>query len=128
MNYTYDSRKVAANVEKHGVWLQEAKSFEWENALIKVDDRKQYEETRFEAIGYIDERLHVMLFCLCETAVRIISLRKALKRGKTLCQNLNREQLSPLQKKTPPFRPESLPIQMLANSMQSSLGAQSPQA
>ena len=80
MNYNYDARKLAANVEKHGVWFQAAKSFEWENALIRVDDRKQYEETRFEAIGYIDERLHVMLFCLRETAVRIISLRKANSR------------------------------------------------
>ena len=80
MNYDYDARKLAANVEKHGVWFQAAESFEWENALIKVDDRKQYEETRFEAIGYIDERLHVMLFCLRETAVRIISLRKANSR------------------------------------------------
>ena len=80
MNYNYDARKLAANVEKHGVWFQAARSFEWENALIKVDDRKQYEETRFEAIGYIGERLHVMLFCLCKTAVRIISLRKANSR------------------------------------------------
>ena len=80
MNYNYDARKLAANVEKHGVWFQVAESFEWEYALIRVDDRKQYEETRFEAIGYIDERLHVMLFCLRETAVRIISLRKANSR------------------------------------------------
>jgi uncharacterized DUF497 family protein len=80
MNYTHDPKKLAVNVEKHGVWFQEAEAFEWETALVKVDDRRQYEETRFEATGYIGNRLHVMVFCLREAAVRIISLRKANSR------------------------------------------------
>jgi hypothetical protein len=54
-----------------------AEEFEWEAVLVKVDDRQQYAETRFEATGYIGERLHVMVFCLRQNAVRIVSLRKA---------------------------------------------------
>ncbi|HHW4671280.1 MAG TPA: BrnT family toxin, partial [Xylella fastidiosa subsp. multiplex] len=35
---------------------------------------------RFEAKGYIGNRLHVMVFCLRGDAVRVISLRKANSR------------------------------------------------
>ncbi len=45
--------------------------------MVRVDDRRRYGETRFEATGYIDLRLYVMIFCLRDTVVRIISLRKA---------------------------------------------------
>lgn len=39
--------------------------------------RQQYAEQRFEAIGYIGLRLHVMVYCLRGDAIRVISLRKA---------------------------------------------------
>lgn len=42
--------------------------------------RQLYAEPRFEAKGYIGDRLHVMVFCLRADAVRVISLRKANKR------------------------------------------------
>ena len=80
MRYTHDPKKLAANVANHRVWFQEAESFEWETATIAVDSRKHYGETRFVAHGYIGLRLHVMVFALRETSVRIISLRKANKR------------------------------------------------
>jgi uncharacterized protein len=80
MKYDHDPEKLAKNVRKHGVWFEQAEWFEWETALVGVDDRNQYVETRFEAIGYIEDRLHVMVFCLRETVIRIISLRKANRR------------------------------------------------
>lgn len=48
--------------------------------MVLQDTRKQYAEPRFEATGYIGERLHVMVFCHRSDAVRVISLRKANKR------------------------------------------------
>ena len=77
MRYDFDPQKLAVNVAKHGVWFELAQGFEWDTALLKVDDRRRYGETRFEAIGYIGLRLYVMVFTLRETAVRLISLRKA---------------------------------------------------
>ena len=62
---------------KHQVWFHEAEGFEWETAVILIDDRQRYSEARFKAAGYIGLRLFVMVFTLRETAVRIISLRKA---------------------------------------------------
>lgn len=80
MHYEHDPRKNAQNVAKHGVWFHEAEGFEWETAMIEVDDRRQYAETRFAATGLIGDRLYMMIFCLRGTAVRIISLRKANNR------------------------------------------------
>lgn len=80
MRYTHDPQKLTANVAKHRVWFHEAEGFEWDTAIIKADHRHQYGETRFEAMGLIGDRLYVMVFALRETAVRIISLRKANSR------------------------------------------------
>ena len=60
---------------------------EWETAVVHEDTRKQYAEPRFQATGYIGDRLHVMVFCLRADAVRVISLRKANKReGKSYAE------------------------------------------
>ncbi|WP_312588993.1 BrnT family toxin [Comamonas terrigena] len=80
MRYTFDHAKQAANVAKHGIFFSAADDFEWETALVLVDDRYAYGETRFTAAGLIGERLHVMVFNLRETEVRIISLRRANRR------------------------------------------------
>lgn len=77
MHYEHDPKKLAENVAKHGVWFHEADGFEWETAVVQVDARKRYGETRLQATGLIGDRLYVMVFCLRGVAVRIISLRKA---------------------------------------------------
>ncbi|MBP6020449.1 MAG: BrnT family toxin [Burkholderiaceae bacterium] len=77
MKYEYDAKKLAANVQNHKIWFHEANFFEWSTAVIRIDGRHSYPETRFEAIGYIDSRLYVLVFCLRISRVRIISLRKA---------------------------------------------------
>ncbi|HHW4679832.1 MAG TPA: BrnT family toxin [Xylella sp.] len=80
MHYEFDPVKDESNLDKHGVSLADADGFEWETAVIREDTRKQYAEQRFEATGYIGERLHVMIYCLRSGAVRVISLRKANRR------------------------------------------------
>lgn len=73
MRYTFDPAKQAANVAKHGVFFSAAEDFEWETALVQVDDRRSYGEIRFTAVGVIGDRVHVLVFNLRETEVRIIS-------------------------------------------------------
>jgi uncharacterized DUF497 family protein len=80
MRFTYDPKKLAANVARHQVWFHEADGFEWETASIEIDTRKRYAETRLVAKGLIGTRLYVLVYTLRETAVRIISLRKANSR------------------------------------------------
>lgn len=77
MDYEFDPGKYEINQAKRGVSFDEVHGFEWETAVVKQDTRKRYEESRFEAKGYIGQRLHVLVFCLRTDAVRVISLRKA---------------------------------------------------
>ena len=77
MNYEFDLTKDDGNLEKHGLSLADAEDFEWETAVVHEDTRKQYAEPRFQAAGYIGNRLHVVVFCLRIDAVRVVSLRKA---------------------------------------------------
>ena len=80
MDYEFDPAKDESKLDRHGLSLTDADGFEWDAALVREDARKPYAEPRFEAMGYIRDRLHVMVFCLRADVVRVISLRKANKR------------------------------------------------
>lgn len=54
--------------------------FEWETARVREDVRKAYPERRFQALGYVQGRLHVVVLCLRGQTVRVISMRKANSR------------------------------------------------
>jgi uncharacterized DUF497 family protein len=77
VKYSFDQAKLAANVARHGVWFAEAERFEWADAVIVIDSRMRYGESRLVATAPIDRRLYVMVFTLRDADVRIISLRKA---------------------------------------------------
>ncbi|WP_226896060.1 BrnT family toxin [Polymorphobacter sp. PAMC 29334] len=81
MKIEFDPAKDDVNRVKHGVSLHAAVSFDWDTALEREDDRFNYEEVRFVAIGMIDTRLFVMVFTegSDDDAVRVISLRPAEK-------------------------------------------------
>lgn len=51
--------------------------FDFETALVWRDRRRDYGEIRYVAIGWIDERLHVVCFTETDEGIRVISLRKA---------------------------------------------------
>jgi len=53
----FDDAKSRRNARERGLPFDRAAEFEWETALIAEDTRKRYPERRFEAIGYIEERL-----------------------------------------------------------------------
>ena len=77
MQYEFDAKKNSSNQIKHGVAFSEAEFFDWDDALVREDVRKTNSERRFQAVGYLNERLYVMVFCLRADAVRVISLRRA---------------------------------------------------
>jgi uncharacterized protein len=45
--------------------------------LIGSDDRRDYHEIRYIALGYLDGRLHVLCFTETDDGIRVISFRKA---------------------------------------------------
>lgn len=81
MKVEFDPAKDDINQTKHGISLQAAVGFDWDTALEREDDRFDYGEVRFVAIGLIDARVYVVVFTegSDDDAVRIISLRPAEK-------------------------------------------------
>lgn len=77
MDISFDPAKDQSNRQKHGIPLAAAAGFEWDDALVWTDDRRDYGEARMCAIGYIGDRLHVVVYVDRPDSRRIISLRKA---------------------------------------------------
>ena len=81
MNVTFDPAKDAANLARHGFSLLDAVGFEWEAAVVWPDKRREYDEARTVALGYIGLRIMAVVFVdrppQQPTERRIISLRKA---------------------------------------------------
>ena len=45
--------------------------------MIRVDDRRNYGEVRWRAFGPNNDRLHVLVYTIRNSSLRVISLRKA---------------------------------------------------
>lgn len=84
MNVTFDPAKDASNLAKHGFSLLDAVGFEWGTAVVWPDTRRDYDEARMVALGYIGLRIMALVFVdrppEQPTERRIISLRKANRR------------------------------------------------
>ena len=77
MRIEFDPKKSARNEIERPLPFERAVDFGWPDAIVIVDDRKDYLEPRFVAVGYLDERLHVLCFTPIEGGIRVISFRKA---------------------------------------------------
>ena len=80
MEITYDLAKNAKNAIERDLPFSKVADFDWGTAIFKEDIRKEYSERRFVAVGYLDDRLHVLCFSETNSGIRVISLRKANKR------------------------------------------------
>ena len=76
----YDPGKNQRNIKERGLSFDTVKDFEFDTALVWKDDRRDYGEVRYCALGYIGLRIHHIVFTLRADVVRVISLRKANKR------------------------------------------------
>ena len=80
MKIEYDPHKNQHNIRKRKLSFDLVEQFEWETALIWEDDRYDYSETRYCALGYIGVRIYHLVFTYRADIVRVVSLRKANKR------------------------------------------------
>jgi uncharacterized protein len=80
VDISFDSGKSEKNLLARGISFELATEFEWDSALIVEDLRKHYGERRFQALGLIVDRLHMMVFTPRANKAHVISLRKANKR------------------------------------------------
>ena len=84
LHFEWDEAKNRENVKKHGISFQEAQTvFFDEKAIRFFDPEHSRDEDRFIMLG-MSFKLRVLVVCHCfrknETAIRIISARKANKR------------------------------------------------
>jgi uncharacterized protein len=78
--YEWDEGKRTRNQTKHGVDFASVVAFGWNEAIIRPDDRRAYGEMRWQALGLIGQRLHVLIYTERDGNTRVISLRKANQR------------------------------------------------
>ena len=62
MAILFDPRKDATNRRKHGISLSRAEDFDFEAAVFVIDDREDYGEVRFRAVGFLDARLYSLVY------------------------------------------------------------------
>lgn len=86
--FDWNEAKNKANVRKHGVSFEEARSvFFDENALLIADPDHSENEDRFVLLG-LSAKLRLLLVCHCFEAddglIRVISSRKATRKEMSL--------------------------------------------
>ncbi|MBN3848364.1 BrnT family toxin [Paraburkholderia sp. Ac-20342] len=77
MDIEYDPTKNEKNISERQLSFERVREFQFESALIRIDERHDYGETRYVAVGYVGDRLHVLCFTETQTGIRVISFRKA---------------------------------------------------
>ena len=80
MEITYDQAKNKQNITERRLSFEEVVEFNFESARFSIDTRKDYGEIRRCAIGYLNQRLHALVFVETTLGIRVISFRKANQR------------------------------------------------
>jgi uncharacterized DUF497 family protein len=84
IKFEWDSHKAEANLKKHQVSFEEAKSVFFDEFAVQFfDEAHSGEEERFLMLGH-SSGARLLIVCHCErnhgSVIRIISARKATKR------------------------------------------------
>ena len=78
--YSFDPSKSDRNRLLRGIDFATVEDFQWDSALILQDLRQDYFEDRFQALGFIGEHLHMLIFTPRGGVIHVISLRRANQR------------------------------------------------
>lgn len=82
--YDWDDAKREWTLEARGLDFADRDRFDWESALVANDGRAEYGEVRFVAIGLLDGETCVVCYTHRGARIRIISLRKASRKERSL--------------------------------------------
>ena len=78
MRYTYDPKKRAANLKKHGCDFEDAPQVIESDHTVTFEDRRfAYDEQRFITLGMLREDVVVIATAETDEEIRLISMRKA---------------------------------------------------
>jgi uncharacterized DUF497 family protein len=73
----FDPAKSEHNRKRRGFSFEIVQDFDWARALISEDRRLNYPERRFQALGFVAEVLHMVVYANTENGIRVISVRRA---------------------------------------------------
>lgn len=79
MRFEFDPTKDKRNHAQHGVSLALSAQLDWDEAMVWVDPRFQYDELRMSALAPLGDTLYYVAFVDRGALRRVISLRKATR-------------------------------------------------
>ena len=77
MQFEWDKNKCKANIKKYGFDFADAKDFFINKPIIFCDNRRDYGEKRYIAMGPLVNRIVIGVFTTRKGVIRMISMRKA---------------------------------------------------
>lgn len=96
MRYVWDPKKNAANISKHHIDFEDAPRFFDQPYFEEIDDRVDYGEERYKALGRIDSIPCVIVFTEPDPGIRrIISVRPANRQERAAYEAEIKNQLGP---------------------------------
>ena len=84
MDVEYDPVKNEKNTRNRKLPFDRAGDLDWNATYIRLDDRHDYGEQRWIALGPLDGRLHILVFTETIAGIRVISFRKANDRERSV--------------------------------------------
>jgi uncharacterized DUF497 family protein len=82
----WDEAKNRENIARHGIDFADAHRIFERPMLVRIDDREDYGEDRWIALGQLGGLVVVIVFTDREERVRVISIRKANRREHAIYQ------------------------------------------
>ena len=80
MEIEFDAAKNRRNIARRGLAFDRVSDFDFDTALIVEDDRRDYGEARYRAIGRMGVDVVAVVFTMRGRSLRVISLRHANKK------------------------------------------------
>jgi uncharacterized DUF497 family protein len=93
VRFEWDEEKNRENIDKHGLSFADASEIFDGPMLTAPDTREDYGEDRLIGVGFLKNFVAVIVYTERGEAVRVISLRKALKHERTRFEETLRDQL-----------------------------------
>lgn len=84
MRFEWDENKNEQNLSKHGIDFSDAHLVFENPILARVDERFDYGEKRWIALGKLETVIVVVVFTKRRDNIRIISIRKANKQERSV--------------------------------------------
>ncbi len=80
--FEWDADKGQENIARHGVDFVRAAMIFQNPVIAEIDARKQYGETRYRALGHVEDEFYVVIYTWRGKTCRLVSAWKAGENGK----------------------------------------------